>query len=113
MIVLICGSRTFINYDRICRRISELPEDTLVITGGAAGADVLANVAAQELGLRTKVFPAKWSMYGKSAGFKRNLQMLDEHPDLVIAFHRYNSKGTAHTIRNAKKMDIPVEVIDW
>jgi len=113
MKVVICGSRTFVSYNRIQRRISELPKDTLVITGGAAGADILAETAAREQGLGIKVFPAKWMTYGKSAGFKRNIQMLDERPDLVIAFHRNNSRGTAHTIRNAEKMGIPVEIIKW
>jgi hypothetical protein len=37
--------------------------------------------------------------------------MLETKPDLVIAFHRDGSTGTAHTIAEATKRDIPVERI--
>ena len=37
--------------------------------------------------------------------------MLEQDPDLVIAFHVGNSPGTAHAIENASKREIPVEVI--
>ena len=56
-------------------------------------------------------FPADWDTYGKQAGFIRNIQMLDEKPDLVIAFQKNASRGTQHTINEARKRGIPVEVI--
>jgi hypothetical protein len=35
----------------------------------------------------TLSFPANWKQYGKSAGYRRNTQMLEEgKPDIVIAF---------------------------
>jgi hypothetical protein len=37
--------------------------------------------------------------------------MLDEKPDLVIAYWNGKSNGTAHTISEARKRGIPVEVI--
>lgn len=40
----------------------------------------------------------------------RNLAMLDEKPDLVIAFQINGSAGTQHTIDQARKRGIPVEV---
>ncbi len=78
----------------------------MIISGGAPGADTLAEVAAAELNLETTIFPADWERYGRSAGPKRNLQMLDTEPDLVIAFA--GGRGTAHTVRHALKRGIPV-----
>jgi hypothetical protein len=36
--------------------------------------------------------------------------MLDTKPDLVLAFQRDGSRGTQHTIDEARKRGIPVEV---
>jgi hypothetical protein len=76
-----------------------------VITGGCRGADSLAILAAKELGFDYRVYPANWSKYGKSAGPKRNQNMIDiEKPVLVIAFHDDidNSKGTKDMLKRAK-----------
>jgi hypothetical protein len=56
---------------------------------------------------------AEWKRYGLGAGPRRNETMLNEHPALVIAFHNdlANSKGTADTVRKAKKMGITVMVV--
>ena len=112
--VVICGSRTWTRLDAIRSRLSELPRGSVVIHGAAIGADRLAAAVATELGHVVWAFPANWhgrGYYDPSAGKKRNLLMLEQEPDLVIAFHRENSTGTAHTIHHARKRGIPVEVI--
>lgn len=60
---------------------------TLIIEGGARGADQIAKVIAIYMGIPVQEFPADWKTYGKKAGAIRNQQMLDQNPDLVIAFH--------------------------
>jgi len=92
-------------------RIAMLPPGTEVIAGGARGADSIAANFAKGLGLTVREFPADWIVYGRSAGFRRNVEMLDQEPDLVIAFWDGKSTGTAHTRREAEKRGIPVEVI--
>lgn len=89
----------------------QLPRGATVIHGGARGADMQAGVYARALGFDEKVFPADWRGKGKAAGIIRNLQMLDECPDLVLAFQRSGSTGTQHTINEARKRGIPVEVV--
>jgi len=108
MKVLVCGSRHWLESQPIYDRLKELKPD-LVIHGDARGADRIAARVAEELGIRTQAFPADWSL-GKRAGPKRNLEMLDQNPDLVLAFQLDNSRGTQHTIDNAKKREIPVEI---
>ena len=111
MRVLVCGSRDWTDETRIFQQLLLLPPGTEIITGGARGADHLAAGLARGLGFGVKVFFPDWKTHGRSAGFVRNTAMLNEDPDLVIAFWDGQSRGTAHTIYEAHNRAIPVEVI--
>jgi hypothetical protein len=108
--VVVCGSRDWPE-DKLwfvtAAMIEHFPHGALVITGGARGVDAWAYREAVRLKWPTKVIPADWDRYGKRAGFLRNIAMLDEGPEKVLAFHVGNSKGTAHTIREAHRRGIP------
>lgn len=113
MKVLVCGSRDWTDGSAILNRLSDLPgecERIIVIHGDAPGADRLARDSALYWGLEVRPFPADWAKHGKAAGPIRNRQMLDEEPDLVIAFQRNGSRGTQDTIDKARRRGIPVEV---
>ena len=110
MKVLVCGSRDWADIRPIYDRLRQFGRGVTVIHGAARGADSLAATAARSLGIAEKAFPADWRGKGKRAGIIRNLQMLDEAPDLVIAFQRNGSRGTQHTIDEARRRGIPVEV---
>ncbi len=115
MKVLVCGSRSW-GDDRDQRykvydRIGDLPRDATIIHGGAAGADRLAANAAHRRGNPVEEFLADWGLHGRRAGIVRNLEMLDQEPDLVLAFWDGESRGTKHTIDEATRRGIPVEVI--
>lgn len=107
MKVLICGSRNW-TYERPIKKIIELlPIDSIVIVGGAKGADLIAqNLAEKRSDLNVKIFSAKWDLYGKRAGPMRNLEMLNEKPDIVYAFPLGESRGTYFTTGEAKKRGI-------
>lgn len=113
MKVLISGSRDWLDEELILERLSKLPKDTVIIEGGARGADRLSKVVAERLGLEVVEFPADWEKYGKAAGPIRNRRMLSESPDLVIAFHEdlSKSRGTRDTVEEARRRGIKVEVI--
>lgn len=111
MKVLVCGSRQWTDRDSIEKRLRMLPAGTTIISGAARGADSIAASIGRTLGLGVREFPAEWDRFGRSAGYRRNMLMLDEDPDLVIAFQVGNSPGTAHAIEKARKREIPVEVI--
>ena len=111
MRVLVCGSRTYLNGDRIRERLAQLPTGSTIIAGAARGADTIAANAGRSLGYDVIEVPADWDRYGKSAGLRRNVQMLEMSPDLVIAFWDGDSRGTAHTMREARSRGITVEVV--
>lgn len=113
--MLICGSRRYQNAAAIERYVKSLPAGTVVIHGGAPGADTLAGLYAKRHGLAVKVFPADWSRYGRGAGMVRNRQMLEEgRPTEVVAFvaDPTNSPGTANTVLQALARGLPVTVLN-
>lgn len=129
MRVLVCGSRTFNDWDLFKDTMSELVpgNDHTIISGAARGADTMASEWAKYRGCALEEYPAKWYEYGKAAGPIRNKQMLDEgKPDLVLAFlspvakqeifyglsSSKHSPGTRDMIRQAEKAGIPVKVIE-
>ena len=111
--VLVTGDREWSNYLRI-RDVLAFTQPRKVITGGARGADKLAELACNELGIECIVIPADWATHGKAAGPIRNRKMLDHGPDLVIAFHDdlESSKGTLNCVNQARNRSIPVARYD-
>lgn len=113
--VIICGSRSWNKVDVIAKVVDRLPTDTVVIHGCASGADTIAGVCAESRELTVIKFPADWDKFGKSAGYKRNLQMLREgEPNLVIAFVNKDSesRGTKSMIDIAEASAIRVVKIE-
>jgi len=116
MKVLVCGSRGW-NNDRIMREVLGYMAEymTLLIHGDARGADRKAAEWCEEHGsCDCLAVPADWERHGKSAGFKRNLEMLDmldKRFDTVVAFWDGKSRGTMHTIENARERGIVCLVV--
>lgn len=81
-----------------------------IVSGTANGADKLGEKYANEKGYLLKKFPADWDKYGKSAGFKRNVEM-SNYADALIAFWDGKSKGTKHMIDLAKRYELKVKVV--
>ena len=97
MKILVCGGRDYQDIETMTAILDELNAKqtiSLVINGDARGADKNSTLWANQRRIPTKLYPAKWNLYGKSAGYKRNLEMLlDSKPDLVVCFP--GGKGTA------------------
>lgn len=111
--ILVCGSREWRDRNAVYLVLMCEPHHQgwcdapiRVIHGDARGADQFAHMSAGELGYEVKAFPARWDEHGKAAGPIRNREMLDENPDLVVAFGR--GRGTDDTVREAEKRGIPV-----
>lgn len=110
-LVLVCGSRSWTRADLIRERLSKLEPGSTVMHGAARGADTLAGTIARSLDFVVEEYPADWRGQGRRAGVIRNLAMLSLGPERVLAFWDGESTGTAHTMTEARKRGIPVEVV--
>lgn len=116
MKLLVCGSRTWADdltvIDAILGIIAGSQEtEFIVIEGGAAGADQAGARAAGLLGIPVCEYPANWSLHGRAAGPIRNQQMLDQHPDLVLAFWDGQSPGTRDMLHRAAAAGVPTKIV--
>lgn len=119
MKVLCCGSRempqTQWNIKEATRVLSQYQVQT-IIEGGARGADTVWRMAGSSISAQVLTFPADWNKYGRSAGPIRNQQMLEEKPDLVLAFKPKNAdltRGTGDMVNRALKAGIKVIICEY
>jgi len=110
MKVGIIGSRTFNDYGLMVESLKGL-KITTIISGGAIGADILAEQYAKENDIPTKIFLPDWNKHGKSAGFLRNTDIVNES-EMIIAFWDGISNGTKDSIEKAKKLNKQVIIIN-
>lgn len=111
MRVIIAGGRDYVFNHLDIARLDKLHAEngfTLVITGGAKGADAEGEKWGRLRGIPTLKFPADWRSHGLSAGPIRNRQMIDSlpTPDMVVAFK--GGKGTANIVDLALRKGITV-----
>lgn len=99
--VISAGSRSFSNYrllfDKMDYFLKNIQDQICILSGNARGADQLGERYAQEKGYKLLLFPANWQLYGKRAGYIRNLQMVKQ-ANALVAFWDGQSKGTKHAI---------------
>lgn len=98
----IVGSREFPDRHAVEQLVASLPEEVVVVSGGARGVDTWAIEAAKRRDMRTLVLPADWQRYGKSAGMRRNTELV-RIVNIVHAFWDGKSRGTQHTIELARE----------
>lgn len=111
MRVIVCGSRSWEDWTAIAERLGRLPADSVVVHGGAKGADEIAARCALRLHLTIESHPAEWDRLGKSAGRVRNEKMALLGADLCIAFWDGESRGTKDMIDRCHAHRIPVEIV--
>ena len=113
MKIAIIGSRGFDDYELLKRSLEPFRDQiTLVISGGAKGADSLGEKWARENGIETKIFLPEYSKFGRGATFIRNEYIVKES-ESVFSFWDGSSKGTKHAMRIAEKMDKEVKIIRY
>lgn len=109
--LLVAGSRGFNNYPMLKEKLDYLLQNQSgkeihIVSGGAKGADTLAEWYAKERGYQMHVFPADWNRFGRSAGYRRNEQMhqfISQFPKRgCVCFWDGESKGTQHNFELCK-----------
>lgn len=111
--VIVAGSRNFDDYELLSDTSDKLLQnkgkDVVIVSGTARGADTLGEQYAAERGFQISRFPADWDRFGKSAGYRRNVQMA-ENADALVAFWDGVSRGTGHMINIAKEKNLLVRI---
>lgn len=105
--IMVSGSRDWSDEKKIYQVLADLDvpngKRVRLIHGDCRGADQIAARIAKSFNWDVKSFPAEWNKYGKKAGPMRNIQMLDQKPDLVLCFPLPSSIGTKQVERLAKE----------
>ena len=106
----IIGSRDFNDYVVLSTLVTDCHMNvgiTHVISGGAKGADSLGAQWAKDHGVQLVEYLPDWDKYGKSAGFRRNSDIIDDS-DAVMAFWDMESRGTLDSINKANERGLDV-----
>lgn len=111
MKLAVVGSRDFPYAWMIDTYLTQIDVDIdEIVSGGAKGPDSWSQQWADDCYVPFILFSADWENLGKSAGFKRNAQIV-EYCDELIAFWDGKSRGTKHSIDLARKARKLREVI--
>lgn len=82
---------------------------TEVVCGGASGVDSIGAQWAYDNWIPIKYFYADWNQFGKSAGYRRNVEM-GKYADGLLAFWDGRSDGTRHMFEIMHKLNKPYAV---
>lgn len=117
-VVMVTGSREYTDRKRVKFELDQLLmyPNLLVLVGDCpTGADLYARewveARVHEGGrVGCRVFYAFWERYGKRAGPERNERMVNDRPQLVLAFYQPDAGnvGTANAVKLARAAGIRV-----
>lgn len=110
MKLAVIGSRLFNDRDALFAAIDRLSPSE-VISGGARGADAMAEQYAADRGIPITVFHPDLDRYGSPAAFHVRNRAIITACDRVLACLAGPSKGTHATLRIAAKQAKPVDLI--
>ena len=111
--LVVSGARHLSNASLVATHLSSAlskQPGLVLVCGNGKGCDTLVRQWASTHKVPLLVAPAHWASYGKAAGPIRNRFMLSMAQG-VLAFPQAGSKGTAHVIRTAKELGLPLRVV--
>ena len=119
MKLAIVGSRILPETDENLAKMTELIKRNIsgiteVVSGGASGADTLAERFAKQEGITFILFEADWEKYHRAAGPLRNAKVVS-YCDKLIAFYINESKsrGTKDAVKRAKAETKLLKTYEW
>lgn len=110
--IAVVGSREFKNWEQLEYHVTGFidSDDDELVSGGALGADSMAQRFCKEHGFDLAIKYPKYRLHGKPATFIRNERIV-QASDLVVAFYkkdRFQIGGTANTAEWARKLGKPL-----
>lgn len=116
--VIIAGGRDFNDYGALHNKVMSITrnirkhQNLEVVSGGAKGADQLGERWGLQYEFPVAYIKPDWDQYGKSAAFRRNVEMAN-YADFLIAFWDGNSRGTEHMINCMRFQNKPYRIIPY
>lgn len=110
MKLAVVGSRGFRDEKKMSSHLAELAP-AMVISGGARGADAMAEAWARRNGVETQIFLPDHKKY-RHPYHHRN-RLIAEACDKLVAFWDGHSTGTKYTIDYARRIGKPVEIVRY
>lgn len=109
--IMVSGSRNWV-WDSVIRKALKEEEAyrTRLIQGAAQGADLMARSMAVNWGWEVVDYRPNYTDYGKAATHIRNLEMVNQKPDIVLFFVRDMSNGTMTTLEKVVKARIKFRI---
>ena len=114
-IVVFSGGQEWHDYQQIYDRLDQIktriPHMTLCTTGQRKGCDAIAAAWAAQAGVPLVTFAPQSQRYGKSAGFKRNDQLVNLRPVAAIV-----CQGTgiqSHLLDQLKQASVPTHAFRY
>lgn len=104
MKLAITGSRKYENYEELKQVINDLaPDATHIISGGARGADQLAERYAKEYNLELTIIRPDYKLYPfKAAPLIRNTEIVKQADQVLAFYFNTQSGGTLDTATKAR-----------
>lgn len=115
MKIAVIGSRSFNNFSNLkyyLDNINSIYNITCIVSGGAIGADRLAEKYASLLNIPIVIFKPNYYKFGRIAPIIRNADIV-KHSDYVLAFWDGKSKGTLNAISTAKKLRKKIKIVKF
>jgi len=112
MKIAVIGSRGFADRALLIRTLDGIADKKMIVSGGAKGADQMAEEYARERGIEVKIFLPDYQKHKQGAPIRRN-ELIVREADLVVAFWDGKSKGTKDTINKAKSSGKEVKLVKW
>ena len=115
--VIVAGCRDFAGYELLKEKCdfylqNKKPENIVIVSGHASGADALGEKYAQERGFQLETYPASWKVHGRAAGPIRNAKMASVAHALIY-FWDGKRRGKKNMIDTAKKHNLQVDVVRY
>lgn len=115
MILAIVGSRdpkiSYPEFKELLEEVVDIKRVEKVVSGGAKGIDAFAESWAKENNKEIVVFKPEYNLYGKRAPLIRNTKIVD-FCTKVVAFPTKDSRGTLHTIQEARSKNKRIVIIE-
>lgn len=114
-VLAIIGSRVFTNLPyaaAIAKPFIDIHNIEEIVSGGAKGADHIAEQIAKSYKLRMTILKANWDKYGRGAGMIRNNDIIDTC-DIALVFWDGKSSGTRDSINKLAKAKKPFMLIRY